>query len=59
VAATVTAYFDPSVLTQPAGWIPNPDDILSDLSNPSLKTSSLAVQLGSGQELPMSFSITV
>ena len=59
VAATVTAYFDPSVLSQPTGWIPNPDDILNNLSNPALKSSSHAVQLGSGQEMAMSFAITV
>jgi len=28
-AVTVQAWFDPSVLKQPAGWIPNPDDILN------------------------------
>lgn len=59
VAATVTAYFDPTILSQPAGWIPNPDDILTNLSNPSLLTSSQTVQLGSGQEMSMSFSLTV
>lgn len=59
VAATVTAYFDPSVLSQPAGWIPNPDDILSNLSNSALKSSSQSVQLSSGQEMAMSFAITV
>ncbi len=59
VAATVTAYFDPSTLSQPAGWIPNPDDILTNLSNPALKSSSQAVELGSGQEMAMSFAIAV
>jgi hypothetical protein len=58
VAATITAYFDPSVLSQPAGWIPNPDDILTNLTNPALKSSSQAVELGSGQEMAMSFAIT-
>ncbi len=59
VAATVIAYFDPSVLSQPTGWIPNPDDILNDLTNPALKSSSQAVELSSGQEMAMSFAITV
>jgi hypothetical protein len=59
VAATVTAFFDPSVLTQPASWIPNPDDILTNLSNPALKSSSQPVLLASGQELSMSFEVTV
>lgn len=57
VAATVTAYFDPSVLTQPTGWIPNPDDILTNLSSTALKSASQPVQLSSGQEGALSFSI--
>jgi hypothetical protein len=59
VAVTVTALFDPSFFTQPPRWIPNPDDILNNLSNPILKSSSQSVPLGSGQELPMSFAISV
>ncbi|MGA3345122.1 MAG: hypothetical protein ABSC76_09670 [Terracidiphilus sp.] len=59
VAATIKAYFDPSVLTQPAGWIPNPDDILTDLTNPAFKSSSQAVELSSGLEIALSFAITV
>ncbi|MGD0939009.1 MAG: hypothetical protein ABR905_04795 [Terracidiphilus sp.] len=59
VAATITAYFDPSVLSQPTSWIPNPDDILNNLTNPALKSSSQAVELSSGQEMAMSFAITV
>jgi hypothetical protein len=59
VAATVTAIFDPSVLTQTTGWIPNPDDILNDLGNASFKTSSLAVQMGPGEELSLSFAIAI
>lgn len=58
-AATITAYFDPSVLNQPSGWTPNPDDILSNLSNASFKSTSNAVQLGPGQESSLSFEITV
>jgi hypothetical protein len=58
-AATITAYFDPSVLNQPSGWTPNPDDILTNLSNASLKSIGSAVQLGPGQESPLSFEITV
>lgn len=57
--ATVTAYFDPAILKQPTGWIPDPDDISLNLSNPALKSSSQPVQLSSGKEFPMSFQITV
>jgi hypothetical protein len=60
VAATVKAFFDPGVpIPTPPGWIPNPDDILNNLSNPALKSSSASVQLGSGLELSMSFAISV
>ncbi len=59
VAVTVNAWFDPSTLTQPSNWVPNPDDILTNLSNPTLKTASQAVQLGAGQTLSMSFAISV
>jgi hypothetical protein len=59
VPVTVTAYFDPSVLTQPQGWIANPDDILSKMTNTALKSSSQQVQMGPGVELSLSFAITV
>ncbi|MGD0096980.1 MAG: hypothetical protein ABSB60_10825 [Terracidiphilus sp.] len=59
VAATINAYFDPSVLTQPAGWIPNPDDILTTLPNPAFKSASQTVELSSGQEVAMSFAISL
>jgi hypothetical protein len=59
VPATVTAYFDPSVLTQPSGWVANPDDILSNVTNAALLQSSQPVQLGSGVETSLSFAIAV
>ena len=37
---TIQAWFDPSVLDRPRGWIPNPDDLLNNLANASLKTGS-------------------
>ncbi len=60
-AATVTAYFDPTTLTQPAGWVPDPDAILNQISSsPStLKTASQAVELSSGQQQFLSFAVTV
>jgi hypothetical protein len=59
VAATVTAYFDRSILTRPPGWISNPDDILSAISGSSLASASQHVQLGPGQETNLSFAITL
>jgi hypothetical protein len=59
IAVTVTAYFDSSVLDQPPGWIANPDDILMNVNNPSLKSTSHPLNLGSGQEISMSFVMSV
>lgn len=59
VPATVTAFFDPTVLSRPASWIPNPDDILSNLSNAALKSSAQSLPLASGQELSLTFAISV
>lgn len=59
VAATVIAYFDPAILSQSDGWVPDPDDILGNLSNPALKSASQPIKLSAGQELSMSFSIPV
>jgi len=58
VALNVEAIFDPAVLSQPAAWISNPDDILNgDIA--TFKTSTQAVEIGPGQELNLSFQISV
>jgi hypothetical protein len=57
VALNVDVIFDPSVLTQPAAWIANPDTILNSTSA-TLITGSQAVEIGPGQELNLSFQIT-
>ena len=59
IGVTIQAFFDPSFSNQPPGWIPNPDDILSNLSNPALKSSSQTMQIGAGQELLLSLAISV
>jgi hypothetical protein len=56
---TVKAWFDPSVLKQPAGWIPNPDDILGNLSSASLKTGSMTGAIGPRQILFAAIGISV
>ena len=58
-AATVSVHFDPSVLSQPPGWIPNPDDILDNLSSTTLVSGGQDVELASGQELNLGFALTV
>jgi len=59
VAVTVTAYFDPSVPIPAPNWVPNPDDILTNVTNPALKSSSHPLQLSAGQELALTFAISV
>jgi len=59
VAVTVTAWFDPSVLNQPSGWIPNPDDMLNNLASASFKTGTLTTQIGPGQTVNRSLAISV
>jgi hypothetical protein len=59
VAATVTAFFDPATLTQPRGWVPNPDDILANPSSPAWKSASQSVQLGSGQTVFVTITISM
>ena len=59
VAVSVNVYFDPGILTEPAGWIPNPDDILSKLPDTAFSSANQAVQLGSGQVLLMNFVLSV
>jgi hypothetical protein len=56
--ATVTAYFAPANWNLSPGVIPDPDSISTNLSNSTLKKSPpQSVNLSSGNEFPMSFSI--
>jgi hypothetical protein len=57
--ATITAWFDPSVLTRPAGWVANPDDILTNLSSAQWKSASQSVQLGPGQTVYANLRISL
>ena len=59
VAVKVTAYFDPANLNRPAGWIPNPDDILKNIANPALKSASQDLQISSGQQFLLNLTISV
>ena len=58
-AVTVQAWFDPGVLKQPAGWAPNPDDILGNLTNPALKTNTQNGALGARETLFATITISV
>jgi hypothetical protein len=57
IPVTVQAWFDPSVLVQPPGWIPNPDDMLGNLSNASLKSGTQTGALGAGHILYAAITI--
>jgi hypothetical protein len=58
-AVTIQAWFDPSVLDRPKGWIPNPDDILDNLANPALKTGSMTGAIGARHTLIAGITISV
>jgi hypothetical protein len=55
--ATVTAFFDPT--PWPQDFIPNPDDILLDLTNSKWKTASTSVQLAPGQTVFVNLTISM
>jgi hypothetical protein len=59
IPVTIQAWFDPSILQQPAGWVSNPDDILGNLSNASLKSGTQSGALGAGQTLLAAITIAV
>ena len=56
---TVKAWFDPANLTQPRGWVPNPDDISTNLTNASLKTGTQTGAIGARQTLFTQIAISV
>ncbi len=58
-AVTVAAFFDPATLTQPAGWVPDPDQLIANLGGASIKTVTQVAQLGAGLSISLSFSISV
>jgi hypothetical protein len=56
---TVKAWFDPSVLEQPATWVSNPDDILLNLTSTQLKSTSQPAQLAPGQTVFITLTISL
>lgn len=59
VAVTVTAWFNPTVSSQLAGWIPNPDDMINNLTDASFKTGNLTDSLAPGQTVNRTLAISV
>jgi hypothetical protein len=59
--ATVTAYFDPGNANQNDQWIPDPDDVLGNLSNAALKkgTTTEPVKVGRGTLSDITIPIAV
>ena len=57
--ATVHVWFDPSILSQSPDWVPNPDDILQNLSSSSWKTASAAIQFGPGQTVFVPLTVSM
>jgi hypothetical protein len=59
IPVTVQAWFDPSVLQQPAGWVSNPQDISGNLTSPNLRTNSQNESIGAGQIVSVTLAISV
>jgi hypothetical protein len=58
-AATVQAWFDPTILSQPPGWAPNPDDTIQQIPGGALKTATAAIQFGPGQTVLVPLTISM
>lgn len=59
IPITIQAWFDPSVLTQPEGWVPDPDTILGSLTSTALKTGKASGTLGPSMIFPAAITISV
>jgi hypothetical protein len=57
-SATVQAWFDPANPNPAANWVPNPDDILTNMSGP-WKTGSSAIQIGPGQTVRVPVTVSM
>jgi hypothetical protein len=58
-AATVQAWFDPTNLSQPPGWLPDPDLILTNLSSSAWKTASAPIRFGPGQTVFVPLTVSM
>jgi hypothetical protein len=57
-SATVQAWFDPTNPKPPANWVPNPDDILTNMAGP-WKTGTAAIQIGPGQTVRVPVTVSM
>ncbi|HTT63983.1 MAG TPA: hypothetical protein VMG35_19160 [Bryobacteraceae bacterium] len=57
-SATVQAWYDPTILSQPISWVPNPDDILLHLPG-SFKTATATIQFGPGQTVNVPLTVSM
>ena len=58
-AVTITAFFDTTNTTQPAGWLPDPDQMLLNLHGASVKSVTQSAQLSPGTSQPFTLAISV
>jgi hypothetical protein len=59
IPITIQAWFDPSVRTQPKGWVPDPDTILGSLTSAALKTGKTSGTLGPSMIFSAAITISV
>jgi hypothetical protein len=58
-AVSIVASFDSNQFAQPAGTLPNPDQLLANLAAATVKTTAQTAQLGAGLSISLAFSIAV
>jgi hypothetical protein len=59
IPVRVSAWFDPTILRQPPGWISNPQDLSDNISGGGLTTNSLAASIGAGTRLNLTIPLAV
>jgi len=57
-AVSISAFFDMANSTQPAGWLPDPDQMLLNLKGASVKSATQAAQLSPGTSQSFTLSIS-
>ena len=58
-AVSIAAFFDTAIPSQPAGWLPDPDQMLLNLHGGSVKSATQTAQLSPGTSQSFTLSISI
>jgi hypothetical protein len=58
-SATVRAWYDPAFASQPAAWVPDPDDVLTNLTNTTLHSATQTTSLAPGSAATLRIPIAI